>query len=120
MSSLEDWFKAQYGRSWGEGAAPSTLFSDLLEEDPEMAYFGKLQGQALTPNQRQYFQGQYGPSYQSYLGELGSQLESEQMPTMKWLDYLTQNPFTKRYAQLPPSLRPGSGTARFAPPTRWV
>ena len=106
------------GMTWNE---PSSLFSDLLEEDPELAYFTQLQNQSpqLTPNQRAYFQTQSGPAYNRYLGQIGSQLSQGQLPSLKFLDYLTQTPFTKRYAELPPSLRPGVGSARFKAPTRY-
>lgn len=126
-----DWFNSRYGSTTSYsgdqtgsmgGNEPSTLFSDLLEEDPELAYYGQLQNQqaGLTPNQMAYFQTQYGPTYNRYLGGLGSQLSRGIMPSTRFLDDLTQTPFTKRYAQLPPSLRLGTSSNRFRPPTRYL
>lgn len=106
----------------------------LLNEDPQTAYYAKLYGggQKLSPNQSRYYQGGQGFNdvWSSYLGTLGEGLvkaQEQNMPFEKFLnsqgntafyDYLSQTPFTERYAKLPQELR--GGTSRFAPQTRWV
>jgi len=116
-----DWLNQQYPLSDyfdTSGTASNSLFSDLLEEDPELAYYAALGKQNLTPNQRLFYRNQFGNVRNEYLGQLGAQLQSGQAPTLKFLDFLGQMPFTERYAQLPPGLRE-RGISGFAPPVRY-
>ena len=102
----------------------NSLFSDLLEEDPELSYFSQLAQENLTPVQRRYFEGRFAPIYNQYRGELGTLLQSGKMPTLKFSEYQARNPFTKRYSQIPPELRPSSSSGgnlgRFSTPTKWL
>lgn len=106
-------------------------FLDLLNEDPRLAYYAQLYGQNLNPLQRNFFQGQYGDIYSQYLGQLGQGLASAQQrglsladylaqPQQGFYEYLQQSPFTQRFAQTPPDLRPGGRQSRFTPQTRWL
>lgn len=110
---------------------PGFPFLDLINEDPRLAYYSQLYSQGLNPLQTQHFQGQYGDIYNQYLGQLGQGLVSAQQrglgladylaqPQQSFFEYLQQNPFTQRFAKIPPSLRAGGGASRFVPPTRWV
>ena len=101
-----------------------SLFSDLLEEDPELSYFAGLAQGNLTPVQRRYFEGRFSPIYNQYRGELGTLLQSGRMPSLKFSEYQARNPFTQRYSQIPPELRPSSSSGgnfgRFSTPTKWL
>ena len=106
-------------------------FLDLLEQDPRLAYYTQLYGKGLNPLQQGHFQGQYQDIYSRYLGQLGQGMLGAQQrgqslsdylgqPQQKFTEYLQQTPFTERWTQLPPELRPGGGRSRFAPQTRWL
>lgn len=108
-------------------------FMDLLNEDPQIGYYAALYGGGNVPkNQQRHFGGQFNDIYSQYLGTQGQGLKEAQSKGLsladylnddslqtKFTDYLDQNPFTERYAQLPPELR-GQSTSRFAPPVRWI
>ena len=104
---------------------------DLLSEDPRLAYYSQLYGQNLNPLQQNYFQGQYNDIFSQYLGRLGQGLMGAQQqgqslpdylaqPQGSFLDFLQEKPFTQRFAQTPPQMRPGSSRSRFAPNVRWL
>ena len=110
-------------------------YMGLLREDPQMAYYSKLfgGGEKLSQGQQRYFSGQgQGEIWNQYLGSLGSGLQSAQQrglsmtdylnedSTKSFYDYLSQTPFTERYAKLAPSLRGQESSTRYAPPVRWV
>ena len=74
--------------------------------------------QRFSPNQRQYFSGQFDELYNEYLGNLAGHAKTGQTPTGKWSDFLEGlNPFG-RWQQMTPRQR-GEDTGRFAPPVRW-
>lgn len=119
-------------------AGGSNSFFDwlsLLQGDDELAYYANLYGQrgrGLSPMQRGYFSQNYGDVSRRYLGDMGQSLERahsqglspeqflEQNPDQSFHGWLQRNPLEQQYRELPPSLRPGSSTARFAPPVRWM
>ena len=100
--------------------ATSTFpFLDWMNDQPEVGYFAALGRAGVPPAMQRYFQGQQGNIYNQYLGALGRQAQSGQNPSLQFTDYLAQNPFTERYAQLPWGTRnPNAGA--FNPSTRWV
>ena len=118
-----------------------------LNQDPQLAYYSKLYGggQNLTPMQSRHFGGNFNDIYSQYLGTQGKGLAEAAVPrdiynsttektenrgltlaeylnnpNSSFTDFLDEMPFAKRYAQLPPELRPGGGIGRFAPPVRWM
>ena len=110
-------------------------FLDLLNEDPQLAYFASLYGgdQRLSQNQRGFFGNRFGDIYNQYLGTLGEGLKTAQSKGLKlheylndpalstkFTDYLNQQSFGQRWGQMAPSQRPGGGIAQFAPPVRWL
>ena len=92
-------------------------FWDYLNENPESAYFAN-QNQWKTPNQKKYFQSQFSNIQNEYLGQLGQQIMGGGAPTLNFTDFLSQMPWTQKYAQLPPSMR-GSNQSQYSPVTRW-
>ena len=94
--------------------------SYMLQSDPKAAYFSSAPFQgASSPAQRQYWQGQFGNVFNQFQGAFGSALRNkEETPT--FMSFLRDNPFTERYTALSPSMRPGSGTKRFNPGTRYM
>ena len=104
----------------------------LLNQDPSAAFYTKLYGQqGMSPNQKDYFRNNFGSSYSGYIGSQGQGLLDAQKqgmsvtdylnnPNQSFLDYLGPDYFQNQWNQMAPSQRPGGGTARFAPPTRWM
>lgn len=97
-------------------------FAGFLEDEPRAGYFS-LQSQnpfGRSPNQQNYFQNQFQPIYDEFLGRLGRQIQDTgDQPTLNWMDFLGDFPFQQQYGSLPPSAR-GDATRRFAPPARFL
>ena len=97
-------------------------FGDFLEYKPEAAYYSSPKGTAFgggSPAAQQFYERSFGDIYNQYLGKLGSQIRSGEAPTLKWTEYLEQDPFTDRYTALPPSQR-CSYTGAYSPTTRRI
>lgn len=98
-------------------------FLDLLEGDPQAAYYSMPGMFGTSPRQRRYFQNQFRDIHNQYLGQLGSQLRAGVMPTQRFTEFLEQpsDPdfFRRQYMSQTPTTR-GATTQRFAPPTRFM
>ena len=109
-------------------------FLDVLNEDPRLAFYSQLYGGGQprgSPQQQNYFGGQFNDIYSQYLGTQGQGLADAQQrglsladylsqPNQSFLSYLQQTPFTQRFAHLPPDMRPVQNRNRFSPSTRWM
>ena len=98
----------------------AAYLQSLLEEMPQAAYYGQLGQQQMSPLARRYFEGNYGDIYNQYLGRLGQQLMGGQEPTARFQDFLSEAPFSQRFAQLPPEFTGRqSRRSRFNPYTQF-
>ena len=92
----------------------------LLNEEPKLAYYADLYGQPRSPNQLKFGQNAYQDIYNQYFGALGQQIMGGQDPTLKFQDFLSQSPFSQRFANLPPGLTGRSDAQRlYNPSTQW-
>ena len=102
---------------------------DVLPYEPRSAYYSAEPfgagtsaaspfGGGYSPAAQQYWSGQYGNVMNQYMGELGRSFRAGEEPTMSFVDYLDQYPWTERYTSMSPRLRPGGTTSRFAPSVR--
>lgn len=96
-----------------------TSFLDFLEEEPRTAFFSFQDQFGKAPAQQRYFQGQFQNIQNEFLGQLGQQIRGGGLPTLRFADFLSQFPFTQRYAQLSPFQR-GERSAIFNPRTRFL
>jgi len=97
-------------------------FQDILEADPtgQRALFFSFQNQfGRSPRQRLFFQNQFANLHNEFLGRLGQQARSGQVPTQRFTNFLENIDFNQRFASTPPQLR-GDFTSRFAPRTRFL
>ena len=94
-------------------------FSDIIEEDPRMAFFSVQNRFGQSPAQKKFFQSQFQPIFNQYLGTLGASLKRGELPTQTFGEFTEQFPFTQRFSSMPPSMRPGAGRRQFAPPTQF-
>lgn len=98
-------------------------WGNILRESDTEAYLSAapFRGTGDSPWNafQKYWQGQQGDVYSQYQGQAGQSMRQGQAP-MSFVDFLDDYDFTQRYSALPPSLRPGSSTSRFAPSTRYV
>lgn len=92
---------------------------DFLNESPEYAYFSQPGQSLFTPNQRRAFGNAYSDIYNEYKGALGQQIRQGEEPTLRFTDYLQNNPFITRFMQLPPETR-GERMDIFRPRTQWL
>lgn len=98
------------------------LLRELIGQEPSLAFFGRLANIDLTPLQRRFFETQRGRFEDRFAGQLSSLIQggtpASQLPTFE--DFLSDIDFGREFFSTPPSLRPGSGRSRFAPPTRFL
>ena len=109
------------------------FYTDLLQDQPQMAYQGAVASQfpqfdlmsRPQKRQRDYWGDQYSNIYNQYLGQQGQGLTAlaqgrqATTPMTTFSQYLENIPFTERYASLTPQQR-GKGTRSFAPSTRYL
>ncbi len=96
------------------------FLDQLLGGEPRLSYYGQLGQQNATPLMRKYFQSNYDSVYNDYLGELGRQVMGGAVPTLQFNDYLKQQPFAQRYAQVPAEFSGRMASWRdFNPLTQW-
>lgn len=109
------------------------FYTDMLQEQPQMAYQGAVASQfpqfdlmsRPQKRQRDYWSDQYANIHNQYLGQQGqglAALAQGRQPTTPmgtFSQYLENIPFTQRYASLTPQQR-GQGTRSFAPSTRYL
>lgn len=109
------------------------FYTDMLQEQPQMAYQGAVTSQfpqfdlmsRPQKRQRDYWSDQYSNIHNQYLGQQGeglAALAQGRQPTTPmgtFSQYLENIPFTQRYASLTPQQR-GQGTRSFAPSTRYL
>jgi hypothetical protein len=110
----------------GFGLNPfSGAFMDWLEEPGygTQAAYQAMVPQQSSPTQRQFFQNQFQPTMNEFLGQLGGQVLGGQAPTVSWVDFLkgspTDNPFT-RMRGLSPGMRGMGRQSTFAPRSRFL
>jgi hypothetical protein len=117
------------------GSSPTNPFSinyaDWLEEPGvgmQAAYQHFAGQQKAPPGRKRYFQGQFQPAMNEFLGQLGGQaLGGEgapgQAPTASWVDFLrgtkTDNPFTRMRGRSP-AMRGEGRQSTFAPRARFL
>ena len=119
-------FPSGFGQSQNEGGNNpfgSDFISDLFEEEPQLAFQGALanRSQNFSPIQQQFFPSQFQSFFNRFLGQSAQSLQGGtslgNLPTFQ--DFLGGVNFQDEFRSLPPSLRPGSNTARFRPPTQF-
>lgn len=95
----------------------------LFGAEPKLPFFGALanQQQNFSPVQRQFFPGQFQNFENRFFGQTANLLKQGtsfgDLPTFE--DFIGGVNFQDEFRRLPPSLRPGGGTARFKPPTQF-
>lgn len=95
------------------------LWQGFLEDKPESAYFS-YQNQWRTPNQKRYFQSQFGNIQNQYMGQLGSLIRNNQAPTSQFTDFLNKFNWSQNFQENASPGQRGLDTSRFSPWTRWL
>ena len=109
-----------------------TNFADWLEEPgygTQAAYQHFAGKQKASPGRKRYFQSQFQPAMNEFLGLLGGQALGRpgvpgQVPTASWVDFLkgsgeTDNPFTRMRGRSP-AMRGEGRQSTFAPRARFL
>jgi hypothetical protein len=123
------------GTGTGTGTSRANPFSinyaDWLEEPGvgmQAAYQHFAGKQKAPPGRKRYFQGQFQPAMNEFLGQLGTQALGDedtpgQVPTASWVDFLrgtkTDNPFTRMRGRSP-AMRGEGRQSTFAPRARFL
>lgn len=104
------------------GSLNSDFIKELFGQEPRLSYFGALQNQRLSPLQKQYFPTQFDAFQNRFFGKLGNMIQGGtplgQLPTFQ--DFLGGINFQNEFRSLPPGLRPGGNSSRFAPPVHFL
>jgi hypothetical protein len=97
-----------------------TMLNDWLQDTPSAVYGSWMQNTPFgSPAQKRYFEGQGGQMHNRYMGELGSQAQSGQMPTLDYSSYLSGFSPNNYYQSLPNWMR-GVQHNVFSPSLRWL
>ena len=98
---------------------------DFFSESPELEFFSfqdRFRGSG-GGNQQRFFESQFNPIFNQFLGGLGQQLQQGTIPTAEgntFTDFLSQPDFfNQRFQSIAPSVR-GANTNRFAPTARFL
>lgn len=69
-----------------------TIFGDLFEQDPlgRQALFQSLLPQNANPFQQQLFGQLFEPTFNQFLGQLGSQVRQGQAPSLSFTQFLNE------------------------------
>jgi len=101
----------QLGGAFGGG-----LGDLFLQEEPQAAFFGRLQG-LTDPRRRRFFEDQFQPTFNQFQGQLGSNLQAGQDPfaQQSFSDFLGDFDFNQAFFRGPIRGRQsaGPGNARF-------
>lgn len=100
--------------------SPLTPFlRDFLGENPELVYRSFANRLNQSPFAQRFFQSQYTPIQNLFLGELGRQARGGQVPELQFVDFLEQFDFPGYFRQetLPQRL---AAFSRLAPPVRYL
>ncbi len=99
-----------------------SIWTDWLSQDPSAQFHTSLgqQGgkQGMSPFMRRYFQNQYNPIYNQFLGALGGQVQGGQKPDQTFGGFLNQFPWQQEFQSLPAWQR-GFNPAS-APRSKWL
>ena len=92
----------------------------LADYEPAQYYSAPagLQFGARSPRRRRYFQDAYQNILKDFYQQEGTALREGRAP-MGFMDYLETDPWTRRYAQLPQTVRGTTGMAT-SPRTRFL
>ena len=100
---------------------------EFLEQTPSAAYYSSPMAEGFMtrptgvtdPSRKNYFQESFQDFYNEYLGQLGTQARGGEVPSMRFRDYLANDPFTERYSRLTPKQR-GIYSQDYNPRTRQI
>ena len=95
MATFEE-FTSSFGNM--QRSPADSVFSRFLDSQPQATFFGSLP-ENMTPVQRQASGDVYNQAIQDYYGELGRRIRQGQAPTLQFQEYLSQFPYTQRFAQ---------------------
>lgn len=96
------------------------FLKDLLEEEPRAPFFSQVnQLGGAGSAQGRFFGGQFEQFRNEFIGQLGSQIQGGEAPTLRFTDFLENIDFDRRFRSTAPSLRGQGGQARFRPPTQF-
>ena len=86
----------------------------LLDEEPEAAYFAQQPRWGQGQKQQDYWSGRFGKLHDQYLGALGRQLQQGLTPDLTANQFFQDYDFQGKYNALAPSQR-GDSQRQFAP-----
>jgi len=107
-------------------ASSNNFFSDFLQEVPQAAFYSGMPS-GTSPRQRRFFEDQYNPMRNRYMGALGQQIRQGQTPTLNFTDFLNQpsprgggmSPLNQAFMEQPRYNR-GMSAPSFNPRTRFL
>lgn len=111
-------------QNFNQPVAPaSTLnspFADFLEENPRIPFQGAVQRASLSPNQRNFFRGQFDNIFGQFEGLIDQAIRGGGTPDARVADFFGNFDFQDEFSRLLPTQRPGAGPLNFAPRTTFT
>ena len=101
------------------GTAFANPFASFLDEEPRAGFFAQQERFGRSPNQRRFFQQNFQPVYDRFLGQLGQQVQQGMTPSLTFPDFLQDFNFNQFFREQPQFFQ-GLNTQRFAPSTRFI
>ncbi len=103
------------------------IASEFLETQPRATYLSspfaeqwQTRSTGITdPSKRRFYQSSFQDIYNDYLAKLGTQARGGEVPSMRFRDYLADDPFTERFSRLTP-MQKGIYSQDYNPRTRQI
>ena len=110
---------------FGQSAAASAPDTDfdlsefLLEQNPRAAFFNAIRPFGTTPNRRRFFESQFDPFVDRFLGRVGEELQGGQFPELTFSNFLQDQDFGREFFNASASQR-GQFGGGLNPRTRFL
>ena len=91
------------------------LFSEVLENRPELAYYSHLDDQGFSEMKRRRLRGLFSDVQSRFLGQIGGDLRAGRAPTRKWNTFLEDFNWNEYYSNTVPPSQRNSFLGRFVP-----
>lgn len=87
------------------GSLENSPFRELLDLQPELSYYSRVNEGGFNPSQRRQARDSFGEVQSQFLGQLGSQIRQGLAPTLRFDDFLEGFDLSGFLKRQPPSQR---------------
>ena len=95
-------------------------FQDFLGDVPEAAFHSAVKPFSGTSAREEFFNRQFTPLRNRFLGKLGDQVKGGELPTARFNTFLEEIDFDQLFRSTPAALRPGGQFGELVPRTSFL